>query len=316
MTRRPGLGSRIGRKLKLRDLHILSAVVECGSMSKGGVQLGLSQPVISDAIANLEGVIGVRLLDRTPRGVEPTIYGQALLKRGRVAFDELHQGLQEIEHLIDPTVGEVRLACPESLSAGFVSMIVDSVTRKHPRICVNVVGAQTAKQEFRELHERNVDLMLGRLLKPFVNEEEVNMEILRQDHFVVAAGSASPWATRKRIRLKDLIDEQWILYPPSNIITPFVDQIFRGTGLEPPKATVATFSMHLTMHLLSTGRFLTIVQDSVARYHTKRWSLKVLPVAMYQPPAPIVAFTLKNRTISPVVRVFLEHARAVARSVL
>jgi DNA-binding transcriptional LysR family regulator len=77
----------------------------------------LSQPSVSDAIANLEAVVGVRLLDRSPRGIEPTIYAKALLKRGHIAFDELQLGLQEIEHLTDPTLGEVRLACPESLSA-------------------------------------------------------------------------------------------------------------------------------------------------------------------------------------------------------
>jgi DNA-binding transcriptional LysR family regulator len=107
---------RIGRALKLRDLHVLSTVVHCGSMAKGARQLGLSQPAVSGAIANLEGVVGVRLLDRSPQGVEPTIYAQALLKRGHVAFDELQQGLRDIEFLTDPTAGEVRIACPESLS--------------------------------------------------------------------------------------------------------------------------------------------------------------------------------------------------------
>jgi hypothetical protein len=82
--------SRIGRRLKLRDLHILSCVVDCGSMSKGAAQLGLSQPAVSDAITNLEGVVGVRLLDRGPSGSEPTTYAQVLLKRGHIAFDEPH----------------------------------------------------------------------------------------------------------------------------------------------------------------------------------------------------------------------------------
>ena len=156
--------------------------------------------------------------------------------------------------------------------------------------------------------------MLGRLLKPLTSED-VKVEVLCQDHFVVVTGAASPWATRKKIALKDLLNEQWILFPPSNVTGPYINRIFRGNGLEPPRVTVASYSMHLRLHLLSTGRFLTIVQDSVARYHAKCWSLKVLPIDTRRAPAPIAAFTLKNRTMSPVVHVFLEQARAVARSI-
>jgi DNA-binding transcriptional LysR family regulator len=80
---------RIGGRLKLRDLHILSKVVEWGSMAKAASQLGMSQPAVSEAIANLEAALRVRLLDRNARGIEPTIYADTLLKRERVVFDEL-----------------------------------------------------------------------------------------------------------------------------------------------------------------------------------------------------------------------------------
>src|SRR5215472_17175052 len=89
--------NRIGRRLKLRDLHILSTVVQWGSMAKGAAHLGMSQPAVSEAIATLEDALRVRLLDRSPRGIEPTIYASALLKRGHVIFDELRQGLQDID---------------------------------------------------------------------------------------------------------------------------------------------------------------------------------------------------------------------------
>ena len=92
---------RIGRRLKLRDLHVLSAVVQWGSMAKAAQHLAVSQPVVSAAIADLEHTIGVRLLDRSRRGVEPTIYGRALLKHGMVAFDALKQGMKEIEFLAE-----------------------------------------------------------------------------------------------------------------------------------------------------------------------------------------------------------------------
>ena len=80
---------RIGRRLKLRDLNILLAVVEAGSMAKAAKQLAISQPAISRAVADMEHALGVQLLDRSPQGIEPTRYGQALLKRSTAIFDEL-----------------------------------------------------------------------------------------------------------------------------------------------------------------------------------------------------------------------------------
>ena len=74
----------------------------------------MSQAAVSESIANLERALGVRLLDRSPLGVEPTIYADALLKRGHVVFDELRQGIKDIEFLSDPTLGELRTGYPES----------------------------------------------------------------------------------------------------------------------------------------------------------------------------------------------------------
>src|SRR5262249_35209542 len=68
---------RIGHRLKLRDLHILITVAQHGSMGKAAKQLSVSQPVVSKAITDMEHMLKVRLLDRTPHGVEPTLYGRA-----------------------------------------------------------------------------------------------------------------------------------------------------------------------------------------------------------------------------------------------
>src|SRR5438093_948877 len=99
MARKINWENQIGRRLRLRDLHVLFTAAERGSMAKAAAELGISQPSVSDVIANLESALGVRLLDRNPHGVEPTVYGQALLRRGVSAFDELKQGIRDIQFL-------------------------------------------------------------------------------------------------------------------------------------------------------------------------------------------------------------------------
>src|SRR5882672_7875033 len=111
---------RIGRRLKLRDLRILMTVVECGTMGKAAARLAISQPVVSKAVADLEHALGVRLLDRSHGGVTPTPYGRAILHRALAAFDELRQGVKDIEFLNDPTAGEVRAGGTPPMAAALL----------------------------------------------------------------------------------------------------------------------------------------------------------------------------------------------------
>src|SRR5262245_24841796 len=155
--------NRIGRRLRLRDLHILSAVAQWGSMAKAAKHLSMTQPAVSDAIATLEDALRVRLLDRTSKGVGPTIYANALLKRGHVIFDELRQGIRDIEFIANPTVGEVHVGCSETLMTGFLPAVIDCLSRRYPQLVVHAVSVQPTATEYRQLRDREVDLMLGRV---------------------------------------------------------------------------------------------------------------------------------------------------------
>ena len=155
--------SRIGRRLRLRDLHILFAVADCGSMAKAAARLRVTQPAVSKAIGDLEAAVGVRLLDRGPHGVEPTVYGHALLKCGLAVFDELRQGIKTIEHLADPTAGELRIGCQDTLASTILPSVIDQLSHHYPRVVFNVARLITPTLQFPELHERTLDLVLTRL---------------------------------------------------------------------------------------------------------------------------------------------------------
>src|SRR3954471_11376111 len=131
---RPPPETRIGRRLRFHDLQVFFAVVQCGSMAKAAAELGVTQPAVSEVIAGLEDAFGIRLFDRSPHGAEPTIYGRALLKRGIAAFDELKQGIRDIEFLSDPAVGEIKIGCPEGIEAILVP-VIEQFTGVTPMSC-------------------------------------------------------------------------------------------------------------------------------------------------------------------------------------
>ena len=306
--------SRIGRRLKLRDLHILSTVVQWGSMAKAATHLSMSQPAVSESIASLEDALGVRLLDRSARGIEPTIYAHALLKRGHVVFDELMQGIRDIEFLSDPTSGEVRIACPEAFAVGWLPAVIDRLSQDHPQIVVRVIQATTATLEFRELRERVVDLALARIPGSFA-QDDLNIEMLFDDPHRVVVGAGSPWARRRKVTLAELVNEAWI-FPPPRVFGTLLTEAFQAHGLEVPQERVSASSILLRNHLVATGRFLTVLPESVLRYNAKQWSLKALPIDLHIKTRPIAMVALKNRTIGPVVELFMQHVREVAKSLI
>ena len=153
------LSDRIGRRMKLQDLHVLMTVLKAGSMGKAARLLNSTQPNVSRSIADLEHAFGVRLLDRHRQGVEPTKYGRALLDCGVAVFDDLRQGVKNIEFLADPTAGEVRIGSIPPLAASFVPTVIDRLSRGHPGIVFHLVSESTELLHLN-LHQRNVDMLV------------------------------------------------------------------------------------------------------------------------------------------------------------
>lgn len=302
---------RIGRRVKLRDIHVLSAVVRSGSMAKAASHLAMSQSAVSESIASLEDALRVRLLDRSSQGIKPTIYADVLLKRGNVVFDELSQAIKDIEFLANPTAGEVRVACPEFFTAGLLPAVIDRLSARYPQIAVRVVNLNTEVPDYPELQERRADLALRRVPAPYKGDE-VDIEVLFDDPQFVVAGARSRWAQRSDITLAELASEPWIL-PYSLEVEDVIGRAFESIGLKPPTAAVSAFSILLRIQLLATGRFLSVLASSVLQNNAERWQIKALPIELPKPP-PAAVITLKNRTLSPVAQLFIEQLRAVTKS--
>lgn len=303
---------QIGRRLRLRDLHVFFTVVQHGSMAKAAVELGVSQPSVSELIADLEHALGVRLLDRSTRGVEPTVYGETLLSRGQAAFDELRQGIRDIEFLADPAAGEIRLGCAEAVTPGLLPPIIELLSRKYPRVSLRVSHITANPPDLRGLQERKLDLIMGPIGKTLPSGYQA--ETLLRDTIQVVAGTKSRWARARKIDIGQLADERWIMTPLETPTTACIAAGFRASGLPLPKFYLETYSIHLRNHLISTGRFVGAMTSSVVQLNAKRFGLVALPIELPMANFPLAIITVKNRTLTPVVNLFLECARTVAKS--
>jgi DNA-binding transcriptional LysR family regulator len=305
------LSDRIGRRMKLQDLHVLLTVVQAGTMGKAAERLNTSQPNISRSISELEHALGVRLLDRHRQGIEPTEFGRALLDGGVAVFDELRQVVKNIEFLADPAAGEVRIGSIIPLAAGFITSVVDRLSRRYPRIVFRIVTTDMENLH-RELCERTVDLVMIKRVGPFT-DDQFSIDTLFHDSYVVVAGAKHPWARRRTIKLAQLADQSWVLPPADTVHGSVLEEAFHAMGLDYPFVTVLTLPSEVRANLLATGRFLTIFPTSVLKFMTEGPALKVLPVELPIAPVPVGIVTLKNRTLSPVAKLFIEHAREIAK---
>ena len=301
---------RIGRRIKLSDLHILLAVAQSGSMAKAANELAVSHPVVSRSISELEHTLGVRLLDRNPHGVELTKYGHALLNRSHAAFDELRQGVKDIELLSDPTAGDVRIGSTAPLGASFVAAIIDRLLRRHPRMVFHIIS-EDANSLIRDLDERKLDLLILRKIGPFADRQ--SFEILYDNPYFVAAGTNNQWVRRRRIELAELIGQPWVLPPPDSRFGSLARQIFDVQGLPCPRASVLATALEMTINLLRANRYLAILPESVFNFPAKHPFITKLSVELPIVSGPIGILTLKNRVLGPAAKLFVDCARGLAK---
>ncbi len=301
---------RVERRIKLRDLHILLALVECGSMGRAAKRLAISQPVVSKTIADLEHTLGVRLLDRTSQGVEATAYGRALLDCGTAVFDDLRQGMQEIAFLSDPTVGELRVGGAGPFIDGLIPAVIARLADRYPRIEFHISESDPPTL-CRMVRERQLDLAILRTSRS-IYSEDLESDALFEEPLFVIAGLDNRWSRRRKVDLKDLVDEPWALPESDNIASALIADGFRSAGMAPPTPQVVSNSMAVRTRLVETGRFLTFLPGSTLYFGAGRLRVKVLPVSLLMQAPPTEIITLKNRTPNAIARLFIAELHAVA----
>lgn len=300
---------RIGRRLRLKDLHTLQVVAEVGSMAKASRQLALSQPAISKAIADMERALGASLLDRSPHGVELTDCGRLLIARSRVIFDELSEGVKDIQHLSDPTRGQVRVGTTEPIT-DFVSEVMSRLSKAYPRITYQVTVSDTTTL-LRNVRERELDIAITRWTTSAV-ADDFTAEVLFNAPLAVLADRRHPLVQRKRLSLADTMDEAWTLSPPESFLGRVVGDVFRHRKLPLPSTVVTTLSIHMRLNLLASGRFLTMLPARMVRHRAHKAWLRALNIDLSDSAAPVAAITVRKRSAGGALKLFQKACRDVA----
>ncbi|HEX7821747.1 MAG TPA: LysR family transcriptional regulator [Sphingobium sp.] len=300
---------RIGRRLKLKDLHTLLTVAEVGSMAKAAQRLALSQPAISKAVAEMEFTLGAPLLDRSSRGAELTECGHLLIDRARVIFDELRAGVSEIEQLSDPMRGAIRIGATEPV-IGVVAEIISELARRYPRVTHDVIVSDLDTL-LLQLRERSLDVLVSRWLPP-ITADDLAVTTMFNSPLAVMAADTHPLLRRGKLTLADLSEEKWTLSPSDSFLGRIIAEMFQSRDLPLPPTAVTTISVHMRLNLLATSDFLTVLPLQMLQYPTNKSWLRALDVDLHDSVQPIASVTLKRRRSGSALALFEKEAKEVS----
>ena len=198
----------------------------------------------------------------------------------------MRRGLKQIEFIKQPDAGELRIGSSELMDAGLLSAIIARFSQQYPRATLHVAHSNIVTLQYGDLRNRDVELILGRIQAPFA-EEDLIAETLFHELMVVVTGATNRWARRRRIELRELIEEPWVLAQPDSLPRRLQEEAFHASRLEAPRANVLLVSLQLYTMLLATGRWIGMISGSIMRYGAKEMSLKILPVKVLSPPRAV-----------------------------
>jgi DNA-binding transcriptional LysR family regulator len=230
--------------VELRQLTHLLAVAEKGTIGKAAESLGISQPALTKSIRTLEAALGVKLLERRPRGVFPTAYGDAVIARARSVRLHMHDLLNELQSLRAGIGGIVRIGMAQSVASRLVPLATLRVLAENSSVRFSVTTGAV---------DRLVALLLAGDIEfavtPFGRQSfgsGVVEEFLFHDRPMVVVRAGHPLANYAQLQPQQLIHYKWVLSDVSTPLRRAFDQVFVSDNLPPPTPTIESDSVIYT----------------------------------------------------------------------
>ena len=268
--------------MELRDIEYFAVVAQHGHLGRAAEALGLSQPAISKSLRRLEEALEVKLVRRTPKGVEVTPEGSALLMRARGLRLSLQDVAREVKDIAQGLVGHLRIGVGESLAEYLLPAAFERLLRDAPKVMLKVVVSDNDRM-LPQLNNGELDLVFNYLVHPGIGTlpEGVAHEKLYEDEMLVCASARHRLAKRKRVALSDLAEERWAMTDPTLQPYQLLQRAFAEQGLPVPRTALESRSNRIRFESIACSTLLDYTsrlafQHSAARYRLKEIAVKEL----------------------------------------
>lgn len=298
--------------MKLIQLRHLIAVAEAGSVRRAAKALFLSQSSVTKSIHQLEESLGVELLHRHAHGVSPTAAGRALIARAKAVEAELRAARNDIDTIQGARGGEIRLGVSPAVASSLLPQAILSFKRHRPKVCFHIEEG-VYPDVLAAVRTGDLDFVVC-LLPEHPRDEELAHELLLRDRLTPAVRAEHPLA-RRRHKLTELAQADWIIYGRERTGRDVFDGMFIGAGLEPPAGTIESTSFACSLMLVQRSDCIMMVPRQLfASQSPLRWGLVPLTIDSPTPEWNVAVFYRAQYELSPVCRAFLEQLRSTAGS--
>lgn len=310
MTKAPHASWLLRSRLKIRQLLLLSALGDLGNLRRAAAELGMTQPAATKLLHELESALNVELFERSRRGMMPTVFGEAMIRRARALLTDLDGARDEIAALSEGSLGTLALGTNSSTASELVPRAVAALLERHPNVRVSLVeGVNDMMMSM--LRRGELDMVVGRVLGGAAMDE-VDLRMLHEDEFVIVCGPRHPLLNMKRIELSDLVKQRWILPNSTAPVRQRLDILFTEHGGGRPRNAVESVSLLTNLAMLQESNMVTVMPADLVRQFSRSGLVKPLPVTLPGLFFPVALITRIHRANSPVAEAFIEELLRVS----
>lgn len=248
--------------MEIQQLRHLIAAVETRNFFRAADQACISQSGLSRSIKTLEDRLGVPLLIRGPRGVEPTIYGMSVLRRAKVILNEVARTIEEVRAIEDGRIGETTFGVTQNYANYFIPELLTELHAERPGLRMTVV-ADGFLEHIQKLKTEEIDFAFG-LIGRIHHSDGVVIEPLTENRSRVFAGAHHPLAGIRDVSIDDLAGAQWAMLSSESVQRGFA-LFFENQGLAVPAQMLKCNSIAMIRHVVVGSDALTILPQEVVQ---------------------------------------------------
>jgi DNA-binding transcriptional LysR family regulator len=296
--------------LKTRQLMLLIAIEEHGTVSRAAQALYITQPAASKLLKDLEDLIGVSLFDRLPRAMRPTWYGESMIRHARIALSSLSEAGTEIEALKAGHAGSVAIGAIAGPAMTLLPPALARVSQAYPDLRVSLVmdGSDVLLDQ---LAHNKIDLMIGRLFARH-DKRHLHYEPVAEEQVCAIARPGHPLLSLENPQLQDLALASWVVPPEGSILRHRFELMFQSAGLEVPRRMIGTAALVLLPRLLQDSDHLAVVPVDVARHYGEHGMAEIVPLALSCGMDSFGFITRTDWLLSPGARAVLDTLKDAA----
>lgn len=295
--------------LRLRALTLVETLSTTGSLHEAARRLNVSQPALSVMLQEIERALGGRLFERSRRGLVPTDKGDYMIRQARLMLADLRRIRSEFDPANEGRA-LLRIGALPLVMLEIVPKALALLRRSQPAVRAEFHEA-AAPGILTDLAEGRIDLVIGRMLPDFADNEDLSADFLFAESFCIVSRPDHALSRRRKISWPQLAEADWVEAPTNTALHDFFAEAFLRRGLRPPQPAYRSASFYSCVAILGTSDCLMMVPREVGRHFACQSRLHLLPVAIEEASAPFSLITRRSRARTRAMMAFEAAVRQV-----